>query len=147
MRLILAISVVLLASCAPWRTTTQPEAQFRIMDSSSIPVEGARVHLASYSVSKVPKDTVILQIADDEGRVHFPEESYWQLVVVAPGGATFYGWSFCIDKPGFKPHAENSLRREDFVEMRQVVLESAEENLRCEWIKYPYRFEVEATEP
>jgi len=147
MRLILTISIVLLASCTPWRTTTQPEAQFRVMDTSSAPVEGAKVHLASYSVSKMPKDTVVRQIADFDGRVHFPEEAYWQLVVVAPGGATFYGWSFCVDKPGFKPHAENSLRREDFVETRQIVLESSEKNWKCEWTKYPYRFEVEANEP
>jgi len=143
-RLVTAIvSILALTGCFPVRTTVTPEVSFAVSDPSGAPIAGAQVNFARYSISFMTRHQIVQMTTDRSGRAATQQEGMWQVLVLAPDGfATFYSWSWCIEKPGYAVVYRNNLRDSGVRELEAIKLPRSEKRETCKWLDAPYRFEA-----
>jgi len=138
-RLINLLSVVLftasLVACVPIRVMQQPQVSFHVADPSGQPISSATVHFARYSIhpfNPIPKSLFAFEATtENSGSAFIREQFEWQTAFVGPdGGPAHYGWAWCIDKPGFAPEFNNTLR-EPVPPVINVVLRQAVSAAKC----------------
>lgn len=127
---VLALTL-LISACVLWPTTDRPEVTFVVKDPSNAPVAGAKVKFATYSLGMAPRSEMLEVVTSQEGVAVISGTWHWQLVILAPDGATFYDWSYCVEKSGFSAHVKNSLKTNGLRHEEAIKLIAG--SARCEW--------------
>jgi hypothetical protein len=125
---------LLLAGCVPLLTVTQPEAEFVVTDDDGVPLEGALVTFASQLYGPNGKTTFVETRTDRAGRVNLERQRHLQLAFLIVDGIAVYGFSYCVEKSGFRPVIRNHLGNRQLAKSPVVesLAESAEA-LDCVW--------------
>lgn len=105
---------LLLAGCIPLLTVTQPAVEIVVTDESGAPIEGALVNFASQLYGPDGKSKFVRVKSDQSGTIRLARESYVQIALLAVDGVAIYGFSYCIEKPGFQPAIKNHLPNKHF---------------------------------
>ena len=118
-----------LAGCYPALRTVQPRARFVVQDASQHPIEGAAVMLGTRHMWFGAK-TLTQFRTDAVGKVSLRATHRWEWQVMGPDGFSWYGWSYCIEKQGYRAVAElNPVFRKPVI----VVMERTEKRSACAW--------------
>jgi hypothetical protein len=148
MKHLFLLMVTTLAGCAPWPTTKQPEVDILVVDEKGEPIKGALVLFANYKVALTPEVQIVTTSTDERGRVHLEQESYVQMIFLAPDGGHSYDWSYCIQKAGYRATVRNSLSMNHFVKdgIEVTMLRSGKRE-ECKWQEFPHGFVVATLGP
>lgn len=99
------------SACVPLLTVTQPATDMLISDGDGQPLAGATVHFARQLFGPNGHAERLRFTSDHAGSIRLDRESYLQTALLAVDGVAIYGWSYCIEKPGFVGVARNQLSK------------------------------------
>jgi hypothetical protein len=122
------------AGCVPVLQTVQPSADITVTDSESVPLENAKVFLATIRGPFGPR-TLAEFLTDADGRVTFGRVRKWERIVFLPDGVSWYEWDLCVERVGFRALA---VGEPEFREPIHVVLQATANNSECRWPESPF---------
>lgn len=95
----------LVSGCAPLYVKTQPNLDFRILDSRGEPLEKGEIVLKTitYPYGRTEKTETFHK--NNEGIVHISSRREWQIAYFMPHGRKFYSWQWCAQAPGYNAEA------------------------------------------
>ena len=140
--LVLALMLVLQSGCVLWPTMRQPSIELSVVDAADRPVTDAPVQVAAYSVTMAQTSQVTRFTTDASGRLSLPSRREFDVIILAPDGATFYSWSWCAERPGHHVVVGSDLRAHPERPTATVRLEPSVRSERCVWQSRQRRFEV-----
>ena len=118
-----------LAGCYPALRTVQPKARFVVQDASQHPIEGATVMLVTRRMW-LGAQTMTPFRTDAAGKISLRATHQWEWQVMLPDGVSWYEWSYCIEKPGYRAVAE---LKPEFRKPVIVMMERTEKHSACAW--------------
>jgi hypothetical protein len=126
----LAIVVSLaLTGCYPALRATQPHARFSVQDTDKHPIEGATIMLATWR-GWYGRQTVEEYRTDAAGKFLLPSKHSWEWQIMLPDGRSWYEFSYCIEKPGYRAISEP---RPNFRKRLTIVMERTNKHSACAW--------------
>ncbi|MDJ0751426.1 MAG: hypothetical protein QNJ11_18215 [Woeseiaceae bacterium] len=134
MRQVVLPLFVLLASCVPMVTVTQPEVEIVVTDGLGAPIADAIVNFASQLYGPDGSTDFVKIRTDQSGVARLDRKSYIQFAVLIVDGVASYGWSYCIEKAGFEPAVRNHLDKKYFKDsLVRVSLARSDSVGSCTW--------------
>ena len=135
--ILLVMFVPLTVACYPVRVLQQPKLKFEVREPSGKPIAGAVVHLARHPDSSrsfaggPPVETSAL--TDKDGVLRFRATHDWQVAALLPDAtATYYIWSWCIEKSSYMPSVTNLIRPAEVPDKVIVIeLRPSQEAVGC----------------
>ncbi len=147
-RIIAALTVAAVTGgCFPAVTAKQPRVELTVRDERGAPVPGASFTLATYRYPfPMASSTTFAKFETDAaGRLEVRKRRDFYVQVALPDGGRWYGWAYCLEKPGYRAIAAVA---PDFSRALSVVLEPSPTPSVCKWLdaNQPYN-QVAIREP
>jgi hypothetical protein len=130
--LLAAMAILALSGCYPALRTEQPEVVLRVRDENGRPIKDATFTLATYRYPfpSSRTTTFVTQYTDAGGVVSLSKKRKWQWELLLPDGSAWYGWGFCLEKPGYRAVASADAA---FDGAAEVILKESLGPSRCKW--------------
>jgi hypothetical protein len=127
-----AMAILGLSGCYPALRMEQPKIALRVHDESGRPIKDATFTLATYRYPfPNPRTTkLVTQYTDADGVVSLSEKRKLQWEILLPDGSAWFGWGFCLEKPGYRAVASADAA---FDGPMEVVLKESPGPSRCKW--------------
>ena len=129
--LVIAVAFVL-DGCYPALKVIRPRVDLTVRDAAGAPVENASVTLATFHYPfPSPRSTMLARYeTDGAGALSLRKRRKWLWQILLPDGVRWYGWAYCVEKPGYRAVAAVE---PDFKGPMTVVLEPSTKTSACKW--------------
>lgn len=123
-----------LAGCFPVLKTVQPSAQIVVTDVANVPIENARVVLATVRGPFGPR-VLAEHLTDEDGKAAFQRVRKWEWNVLLPDGVGWYEWDLCVERLAYRALAvgEPEFRQQPL----HLQLQTSASESKCQWPESP----------
>ena len=127
-----ACACTLLGGCYPALEVARPKVELTVVETTGRAVDDATVTLATFRFPfpLAERTAFATYRTDAGGNLRIRKRRKWVWQVALPDGIQWYGWAYCVEKPGYRAVAAVE---PDFAEPHTVVLEQSMRRSVCEW--------------